>query len=189
MPNKVRGTIWNSLATLSILLVLVVGCSAASSDTTSAAKKKVKEVKMKNSDAKSVNPNDVPVSAADTTHGAQGDLNSVDILTSSSSKAGKQSDTEKSFRDLSEEKQLDSFNEYSKLHKEPPIGDATMDKEGTIRVRIRMMGGMNADGGVTYKKDSEHYDSILKHLGGMKPGDIKLVPPWPDEEPKEKNKR
>jgi hypothetical protein len=24
------------------------------------------------------------------------------------------------------------------------------------------------------------YQEVLKHLGGLKPGDDKLVPPWPD---------
>lgn len=141
---------------------------------------------MKNQDGKSINPTEMPAAATDTTHGAHQDLNSVDILSSSSASSAKQ--TEKTFKDLPEEQQLEQFNDYNKLHKEPPIGDATMDKNGTINVRIRMMGGMHADGRVTYSKDSEHYEAILKHLGGMKPGDMKLVPPWPDEDPKEKKK-
>lgn len=166
---------------LMMLLLVVVESGAASADST-VVKSKTKEEKMKSEhSAKSYNPVELPDSIGDTAPGAHEGLNSVDIL-SHSSINGKQNVKENSFENLDEEKQIDHLNEYNKLHSEPPIGDATMDDDGTIRVRIRMLGGMHADGNVSYAKNSEHYESILKHLGGMKPGDVKLVPPWPDED-------
>lgn len=83
---------------------------------------------------------------------------------------------------IDEAKKLEQYNDYNYLHDQPPIGDATMDDDGTIRVRIRTMGGMDVTGEIEYSKESEHYDSVLKHLGGLKPGELKLVPPWPDDD-------
>lgn len=91
------------------------------------------------------------------------------------------------FEELPAAKQKLVEDDYNRKHKgEIPIGDATMDKSETIRIRLRRMGGMNADGMVSYKKGSEHYDNVLRHIGGMKPGDVKLVAPWPDEKPAQK---
>lgn len=92
------------------------------------------------------------------------------------------------FEELPAAKQKVVEDDYNKKHKgEIPIGDATMDASETIRVRLRRMGGMHADGYVSYKKGSEHYDNVLKHIGGIKPGEVKLVAPWPDEKPAQKN--
>jgi hypothetical protein len=36
------------------------------------------------------------------------------------------------------------------------------------------------DGFLTYPPSDPQYAEILRHLGGLKPGETKSVPPWPD---------
>ena len=61
------------------------------------------------------------------------------------------------------------------------IGDATMTADRTIIIRMRRTtDGKNVSGTITYAINNPHYKDILKHLGGMNPGDTKLVPAWPD---------
>lgn len=168
------------IATLMMLSLTILGCGCGEASDSTSVKKKVKVIKMKGEQAaKSIDHTERSDATSDTVSGSHGGLNSVDILSHPAAANGKQNRASEGSDQAKEEDQLD---EYSKLHKEPPIGDATMDNDGTIRVRIRMMGGMHADGNVSYAKDSKHYDAVLKHLGGMKPGDVKLVPPWPDPE-------
>ena len=65
------------------------------------------------------------------------------------------------------------------------IGDAVMQDDGTIVVRLRRTAdGIHVSGAMSYPVDSPHYKEILNHLGGMKPGETKLVPAWDDPEPK-----
>ena len=61
------------------------------------------------------------------------------------------------------------------------IGTATMTADGTIVLDLRAdgPGGAIGHGRLTYAKGQKDYESVLKHLGGLKPGEIKLVPPWP----------
>ncbi|SRR5579885_1808689 len=80
-------------------------------------------------------------------------------------------------------------DDYYKHHKEPPIGDATMDKHKTIHLRLRRSGTANVDGTIEYKKESEYYKDVLEHLGGLKPGQVKLVPPFPDDFGKKKTEK
>jgi len=62
------------------------------------------------------------------------------------------------------------------------IGVATMQPDGTIVLDLRAEGpGMLGDARITYPKSHPEYDSVLKHLGGLTPGDSKPVPPWPDD--------
>ena len=63
----------------------------------------------------------------------------------------------------------------------PSIGSATMTPDGTIVLTLRAQGagGTIGDGRFTYPKGHKEYDAVLKHLGGLKPGESKLVPPWP----------
>ncbi len=63
---------------------------------------------------------------------------------------------------------------------EPAIGDATMDDDYTIHIRMRRAGSAHVDGRISYKKGSQYYDQVLEHIGGLKPGEIKLVPPFPE---------
>ncbi|OAI41434.1 hypothetical protein AYO40_03220 [Planctomycetaceae bacterium SCGC AG-212-D15] len=62
--------------------------------------------------------------------------------------------------------------------KSPPaaIGTATMEEDGTIVLDLRTP----AMALFRYPPDDKEYKEILKHLGGLKRGETKLVPPWPD---------
>lgn len=67
------------------------------------------------------------------------------------------------------------------------IGDAKMMEDGTIVVNLRRTrDGMNISGIVKYPVDSPHYKEVLDHLGGMLPGETKLVPAWDDPAPEKK---
>jgi hypothetical protein len=66
------------------------------------------------------------------------------------------------------------------------IGQATMAADGTVDMHLyRTSDGIPADGDFRYKVNHPDYQAILDHLGGMKPGETKLVPAWPD--PPDKN--
>jgi hypothetical protein len=62
------------------------------------------------------------------------------------------------------------------------IGAATMTPDGTITLRLRAEGegGKIGEGNLTYKRGSPQYDEVLQHLGGLKTGETKAVPPWKD---------
>jgi hypothetical protein len=69
------------------------------------------------------------------------------------------------------------------LNKNAPIGTATMTEDGTITLHLRAEGpGIIGHGQLVYSKDNKDYADVLQHLGGLKPGESKLVPPWPDKE-------
>jgi hypothetical protein len=60
------------------------------------------------------------------------------------------------------------------------IGTATME-DGTIVLMLRAEGQDAAgDAMLTYPKSHKDYQMILGHLGGLKPGETKQVPPWPE---------
>ncbi len=61
------------------------------------------------------------------------------------------------------------------------IGEAWLDENGAIVLQMRRTAdGMNVDSRTKYKVGDKYYDDVLKHLGGLKPGEKKLVQPWPD---------
>jgi hypothetical protein len=61
------------------------------------------------------------------------------------------------------------------------IGQATMTDDGTIVLDLRAEGpGMRGDARFTYPKTHPQYQKVLEHLGGLKPGEKKPVPPWDD---------
>jgi hypothetical protein len=61
------------------------------------------------------------------------------------------------------------------------IGAATMARDGTITLRLRAEGrGMTGDGTLIYKRGDARYDEVERHIGGIKPGQTKPVPPWKD---------
>ena len=62
------------------------------------------------------------------------------------------------------------------------IGVATMTPDGTISLRLRAesAGGAIGEGVLTYKRGNPQYDEVLRHIGGLKPGETKPVPPWPN---------
>ena len=60
------------------------------------------------------------------------------------------------------------------------IGSATMAADGTITLHLtRTADGKFVEGMLTYKIGDPGYQGVLAHLGGMKPGETKPVPPWP----------
>jgi hypothetical protein len=62
------------------------------------------------------------------------------------------------------------------------IGVATMTPDGTITLRLRAegAGGLVGEGNLTYKRGNPRYNEMLHHIGGLKPGETKPVPPWKD---------
>lgn len=70
----------------------------------------------------------------------------------------------------------------------PTIGTATMRENGTIEMQLRAGTesgsgngrGIKGDALIKYAPGDPHYDEILKHLGGLKKGESKPVPPWPE---------
>jgi hypothetical protein len=62
------------------------------------------------------------------------------------------------------------------------IGVATMDADGTIVLDLRATGpdGVRGDAQLRYPRDHKDYAAVLKHLGGLRPGESKPVAPWPD---------
>jgi hypothetical protein len=62
------------------------------------------------------------------------------------------------------------------------IGAATMLEDGTLVLDLRAedASGRRGDARRVYRKDHPRYRAVLDHLGGMKPGESKPVPPWPD---------
>ncbi len=63
---------------------------------------------------------------------------------------------------------------------DPSIGVATMEKDGTIVLQLRAQGPGLTIGDALFKyppKDPQ-YAKILAHLGSLRPGERKPVPPW-----------
>ena len=60
------------------------------------------------------------------------------------------------------------------------IGVATMADDGTITLLLRAQSpkGDLGDALLSYPKSDPKYAGILKHLGGLKPGEQKAVPPF-----------
>ncbi len=63
------------------------------------------------------------------------------------------------------------------------IGQAWLDDDGTLKLQLRAEGPGEAVGDalIEYSPDDEEYESTLRHLGGLKKGEIKPVPPWPKQ--------
>jgi hypothetical protein len=59
------------------------------------------------------------------------------------------------------------------------IGAATMEANGVITLRIRSLPpGPIAEGVFRYAPGDPQYAEIIRHLGGIAPGETKPVPPW-----------
>lgn len=60
------------------------------------------------------------------------------------------------------------------------IGIANMTKDGTLMLKLRATSNDGAEGEslLIYSKEDDDYESIINHLGKIKPGETKLVPPW-----------
>lgn len=62
------------------------------------------------------------------------------------------------------------------------IGVATMRNDGTIVLHLRAEGpDAIGDARIEYPPSHERYQYVLDHLGGLRPGEDKPVPPFPDE--------
>jgi hypothetical protein len=61
------------------------------------------------------------------------------------------------------------------------IGLATMEPDGTIVLKLRAEGPgrMMGEGLLRYPPSHKDYNEVLTHIGGLKPGESKPVPPWP----------
>jgi hypothetical protein len=67
-------------------------------------------------------------------------------------------------------------------HVESPasvIGSAKLLSNGTIILRLRAEDG--AEGYFEIKPNDPAYSETLAHVGELKPGQEKLIPPWPDK--------
>jgi hypothetical protein len=63
----------------------------------------------------------------------------------------------------------------------PYAGTATMLDDGTLSLHLRLSSdGKSVDDIITYKVSDHAYDDILRHLGGLRPGDAKPFRPWND---------
>lgn len=66
---------------------------------------------------------------------------------------------------------------------EIPIGIASMSEDGTIHLQLRAeTDGILGDCFLSYAPDHDEYQEIFDHLGGLKPGEYKPVPPWQSAE-------
>jgi hypothetical protein len=56
-----------------------------------------------------------------------------------------------------------------------------MTDDGTIVLDLRAEGPgrVIGDGRLYYRRTDKDYAEVLKHLGGLRPGEHKSVPPWP----------
>jgi len=64
-----------------------------------------------------------------------------------------------------------------------PIGSATMSEDGTLILDLRPEGpgGLRGIHRIVLEPTHPEYQEWLDHLGGLRPGEEKVVPPWPDE--------
>ena len=63
----------------------------------------------------------------------------------------------------------------------PFVGTAAMQEDGSIALHLRATSdGKPVDGTVTYKVSDRAYDNVLRHLGGLQPGETKEFRPWKD---------
>jgi hypothetical protein len=62
------------------------------------------------------------------------------------------------------------------------IGTATMTPDGTIVLDLIATGpgATRGEARLVYRPDHKDYRAVLEHLGGLRPGETKSVPPWPD---------
>lgn len=61
----------------------------------------------------------------------------------------------------------------------PSIGEAWLEKDGSITLNLRGdASGAAVHGQFNYKTSDKDFKDVLKHLNGIKPGEIKKVPPW-----------
>ena len=58
---------------------------------------------------------------------------------------------------------------------------AVMQEDGAITLHLRLTSdGKDIDNTLTYKTSDRGYDNVLRHLGGLDPGESKPFSPWKD---------
>ena len=64
------------------------------------------------------------------------------------------------------------------------VGSAYMQKDGTIELSLRTVAsdGTIGEAMLAVGPDDERHASMVKHLGGIKPGEGRPIPPFPAEE-------
>jgi hypothetical protein len=63
----------------------------------------------------------------------------------------------------------------------PFVGTAAMLDDRTLLLHLRLTSdGKPVDDTLTYKASDRAYDNILRHVGGLRPGEIKPFRPWKD---------
>ena len=63
----------------------------------------------------------------------------------------------------------------------PYAGTAVMQDDGTLTLRLRLTSdGKAVSDTIVYKVSDRAYDNVLRHLGGMSPGDTRQFTPWKD---------
>jgi hypothetical protein len=64
-----------------------------------------------------------------------------------------------------------------------PIGTATLNADGSLSLQLRAegAGGMMGDAFFTYQPGDAMYKKVLDHVGGLKAGESKPVPPFPEK--------
>ena len=63
----------------------------------------------------------------------------------------------------------------------PYAGTAVMQDDGTLTLRLRLTSdGKAVNDTIVYKVSDRAYDNVLRHLGGMNPGDTRQFTPWKD---------
>src|SRR5258706_6853169 len=61
------------------------------------------------------------------------------------------------------------------------FGTAAMLDDGTLALHLRLTSnGKPVSDVLTYKISDRAYDNVLRHLGGLRPGETKLFTPWKD---------
>jgi hypothetical protein len=65
------------------------------------------------------------------------------------------------------------------------IGAAWLETDGTLVMQLRAEtpGKALGDALLRYKPDDPAYHRMLDHVGPLKPGETKPVPPFPEEQP------
>jgi hypothetical protein len=63
----------------------------------------------------------------------------------------------------------------------PYAGTATMQEDGSLTLHLRQTAdGREIDDTLTYKTTDRGFQDVLRHLGGLDPGDTKSFRPWKD---------
>lgn len=63
----------------------------------------------------------------------------------------------------------------------PYAGTAAMLDDGTLSLHLRVTSdGKAVNDTLVYKVSDRAYDNVLRHLGGLQPGDTKEFRPWKD---------